>query len=56
MIKGLYQSWNVYFTANAELLKLRPLLQEQQLICIKATYLNSELFGSYPKSGIFNKL
>ncbi len=30
-------------TANAvlELLKLRPLLQEQQLICIKATYSKS---------------
>ncbi len=35
-------------TANAELelLKLRPLLREQQLICIKATYSNTERFGS----------
>ncbi len=36
-----------------ELLKLRPLLREQQLICIKATYSNSERFGSYTKN--FNK-
>ncbi len=34
-----------------ELLKLRPLLREQQLICIKATYSNTERFDSYPKSG-----
>ncbi len=39
-----------------ELLKLRPLLREHQLICIKATYSNTERFGSYPKSGNFNKL
>ncbi len=38
---------------GAELLKLRPILREQQLICIKATYSNSEHFGSYPKSGNF---
>ncbi len=45
-------------TANAELelLKLRPLLREHQLICIKATYSNTARFGSYPKSGNFNKL
>ncbi len=45
-------------TANtvAELLKLRPFLREQQLICIKATYSNSECFGSYPKSGNFMPL
>ncbi len=45
-------------TANAELQlsKLRPLLREQQLICIKATYSISERFGSHPKSGNFNKL
>ncbi len=44
-------------TANAELelLKLRPLLREQKLICIKATYSKSARFGSYPKSGNFNK-
>ncbi len=35
---------------------LRPLLREQQLICLKATYSKSERFGSYPKSGNFNKL
>ncbi len=39
-----------------ELLKLRPLLREQQLICIKATYSKSERLGSYPKSGNLNKL
>ncbi len=39
-----------------ELLKLRPLLREQQLICIKATYSTTERFDSYPKSGYFNKL
>ncbi len=39
-----------------KLLKLRTLLQEQQLICIKATYSNSERLGSYPKSAYFNKL
>ncbi len=39
-----------------ELLKLRPLLPEQQLICIKATYSNTERFDSYPKCGFFNKL
>ncbi len=45
-------------TANAELelLKLRPLLREHQLICINATYSNTARFGSYPKSGKFNKL
>ncbi len=45
-------------TANvvAQLLKLPPLLQEQQLLYIKATYSNSERFGSQPKSGNFNKL
>ncbi len=45
-------------TANAEseLLKLRPLLQEQQLICIEATYSISESLGSFPKSANFNKL
>ncbi len=42
--------------AGAELLKLRPLLWEHQLICIKATYSNTARFGSYPKSGNFNKL
>ncbi len=42
--------------AGAELLKLRPLLREQQLICIKATYSNTACFGSYPKSVNFNKL
>ncbi len=35
-----------------KLLKLRPLLREQKLICIKATYSNSERFGSYPKVAI----
>ncbi len=40
--------------AEFELLKLRPLLRE--LICIKATYSNSEHFGSHTKSGNFNKL
>ncbi len=37
-------------TANAggELLKLRPLLREQQLICIKETYSNTGRFGSFP--------
>ncbi len=45
-------------TANVggELLKLRPLLWEQQLICIKETYSNTACFGSYPKSANFNKL
>ncbi len=45
-------------TANVELelLKPRPLPQEHQVICIKVTYWNSERFGSYPKSGNFNKL
>ncbi len=42
--------------AGAELLKLRPLLREQQLICINVTYSKSERFDSYPKSGNFNKL
>ncbi len=42
--------------AGAELLKLRPLLREQQLIFINATYSNTERFGSYPKRGSFNKL
>ncbi len=42
--------------AKAELLKLRPLLQEQQLICIEATYSISESLGSFPKSENFNKL
>ncbi len=44
-------------TANAELelLKLRPLLWEHQLICIKATFSKSERLGSYPKSAHFNK-
>ncbi len=37
--------------AGAELLKLRPLLREQQLILINATYSNTERFGSYPKRG-----
>ncbi len=39
-----------------ELLKLRPLLWEQQLICIKATYSKSARLDSYPKSVHFNKL
>ncbi len=43
-------------TANAGALKLRPLLREHQLICIKATFSNRECFGLYPKSGKFNKL
>ncbi len=42
--------------AGAKLLKLRPLLREQQLILFKATYSKSEHLGSYPKSGKFNKL
>ncbi len=42
--------------AGAELLKLRPLLREQQLICINVTYSKSGRFDSYPKSGNFNKL
>ncbi len=37
-------------TVNAELLR------EHQLIYIKATYSNAMRFGSYPKSGNFNKL
>ncbi len=37
-------------TANAgvELLNLRPLLWEHQLICINATYSKSECFGLQP--------
>ncbi len=35
-----------------QLLKLRPLLREHQLICIKATYSNSERLGSYLKVAI----
>ncbi len=42
--------------AGAGLLKLCPLLWEQQLICIKATYSNTGRFCSYPKSGNFIKL